>query len=168
LQISCEHADLSEAVRAAIEHEVERLEEYQHHITGCRVAVVAPSAKHHQGAVFRINIWVTIPPHENIVVSHEPNDDRGREHVLVSIKDAFGLRRELTGSTLPIIPQSDSRGGPFRGFTGSQLLRPVRLLAPLDGSDWDTAPATGRDRNTARATLGQGMAVSAFPRYVPV
>ena len=26
----------------------------------------------------------------------------------------------------------------------------------------------GRDRNTARATLGQGMAVSAFPRYVPV
>jgi len=54
-----------------------------------------------------------------------------------------GLRRELTGSTLPIIPQSDSRGGPFRGFTGSQLLRPVRLLAPLDGSDWDTAPATG-------------------------
>jgi hypothetical protein len=33
LQISCEHADLSE--RAAIEHEAERLEEYQHHITGC-------------------------------------------------------------------------------------------------------------------------------------
>jgi ribosome-associated translation inhibitor RaiA len=93
LQISCEHTDLSEAVRAAIEHEVERLEEYQHHITRCRVAVVAPSAKHHQGAVFRINIWVTIPPHENIVVSHQPNDDRGHEHVLVSIKDAFAAAR---------------------------------------------------------------------------
>jgi hypothetical protein len=26
----------------------------------------------------------------------------------------------------------------------------------------------GRDRDTARATLGQGLAVSAFPRYVPV
>ena len=26
----------------------------------------------------------------------------------------------------------------------------------------------GRDRNTARATLGEGLAVSAFPRYVPV
>jgi len=25
----------------------------------------------------------------------------------------------------------------------------------------------GRDRDTARATLGQGLAVSAFPRYVP-
>ena len=33
-------------------------------------------------------------------------------------------------------------GGLFRGFTGSQLLRPVRLLAPLVGSDWDI-PATG-------------------------
>ena len=48
-----------------------------------------------------------------------------------------GLRRDLTGSTLPIIPQSNARGAQFRGFTGSQLLRPVRLLAPLDGSDWD-------------------------------
>ncbi len=26
----------------------------------------------------------------------------------------------------------------------------------------------GRDRNTARATLGRSLAVSAFPRYVPV
>jgi len=26
----------------------------------------------------------------------------------------------------------------------------------------------GRDRGTARATLGQGLAVSAFPLYVPV
>src|SRR4051812_3504961 len=30
----------------------------------------------------------------------------------------------------------------FRGFTGSPLLRPVRLLAPLDGSD-RVSPATG-------------------------
>jgi len=93
LQISYEHADLSEAVRAAIEHEVERLEEYQHNITGCRVAVVAPSAKHQKGAIYRINIWMTIPPHENIVISHQPNDDRGHEHVLVSIKDAFAAAR---------------------------------------------------------------------------
>src|SRR5437763_14181823 len=66
LQISFENAEPSEAVRAAIGHEVERLEKYQHHITGCRVAVVAPSTKHRHGAVYRINIWVTIPPHENM------------------------------------------------------------------------------------------------------
>src|SRR3954451_18755691 len=46
-----------------------------------------------------------------------------------------GLRRDLNGSALPTLPQSVSRGTRFRGFTGSRLLRPVRLLAPLDGSD---------------------------------
>ena len=38
LQISFENAEPSEAVRAAIGHEVERLEKYQHRITGCRDA----------------------------------------------------------------------------------------------------------------------------------
>src|SRR3954447_983682 len=53
-----------------------------------------------------------------------------------------GLRRDLSGSALPTLPQSVSRGARFRGFTGSPLLRPVRLLAPLDGSD-RVSPATG-------------------------
>jgi hypothetical protein len=30
----------------------------------------------------------------------------------------------------------------FRGYAGSQLLRPARLLASPDGSDWTTRPAT--------------------------
>jgi ribosome-associated translation inhibitor RaiA len=93
LEISCENGTLSETARAAIEREVERLEQYQHHITGCRVAVVAPSTKHRQGSVYRINIWVTIPPHENIVVSHQPSDDRGHADVEASIKDAFAAAR---------------------------------------------------------------------------
>jgi ribosome-associated translation inhibitor RaiA len=93
LQVNTEHADLSQAARAAIEHEVERLEKCEHHITGCRAAVVAPSAKHRHGGVYRINIWVTIPPHENIVVSHQPSDDRGHEDALGSIKHAFAAAR---------------------------------------------------------------------------
>src|SRR5258707_13201757 len=34
-------------------------------------------------------------------------------------------------------------GRSFRGYTGSQLLRPARLLASLDGSDLNTCPAKG-------------------------
>ena len=93
LQVMFENAEPSVAVRAAIGHEVERLEKYQHHITGCRVAVVAPSRKHRHGAVYRINIWVTIPPQGNIVVSHQPSGDRGHVHVEVAIKDAFAAAR---------------------------------------------------------------------------
>jgi hypothetical protein len=40
-----------------------------------------------------------------------------------------GLRHGLTGSTLPTLPQSDSRGRSISGLTGSPLLRPVSLLA---------------------------------------
>ena len=93
LQISFENMEPSEAARAAIGREVERLEKYRHHITGCRVAVIAPSTKHRHGSVYRINIWVTIPPHENIVVSHQPSDDRSHMHVEVAIKDAFAAAR---------------------------------------------------------------------------
>jgi cold shock CspA family protein len=93
LQISFENSEPSEAIRAVIGQEVERLEKYQHRITGCRVAVVAPSTKHRHGAVYRINILVTIPPHENIVVSHQPSDDQSHVHVEVAIKSAFSAAR---------------------------------------------------------------------------
>jgi cold shock CspA family protein len=93
LQISFENEEPSEAVRAAIRLEVERLEKYRHRITGCRVAVVAPSTKRRHGSVYHINIWVTIPPHENIVVSHQPSDDQSHVHVQVAIKNAFAAAR---------------------------------------------------------------------------
>jgi ribosome-associated translation inhibitor RaiA len=102
LQINSEHADLSQAARAAIEHEVERLGKCEHNIIGCRVAVVAPSTKHRHGGAYRINIWVTIPPHENIVVSHQPSDDWGHEDVVGSIKDAFAAaRRQIEAASTP-------------------------------------------------------------------
>jgi cold shock CspA family protein/ribosome-associated translation inhibitor RaiA len=93
LQISFENTEPSEAIRTAIEREVARLDKYRHHITGCRVAVIAPSTKHRHGSVYRINLWVTIPPHENIVVSHQPSDDQSHVHVEVAIKHAFAAAR---------------------------------------------------------------------------
>ena len=93
LHISFENMQPSDAVHAEIGRGVERLEKYRQHITGCRVAVIGPSTKHRHGAVYRINIWVTIPPHENIVVSHQPSDNPSHVHVEVAIKDAFAAAR---------------------------------------------------------------------------
>ena len=42
LQVTFEGCDPSEAARAAIEREVERLEKHNRHIIGCRVTVIAP------------------------------------------------------------------------------------------------------------------------------
>ena len=49
----------------------------------------------------------------------------------------FGLRLDLRGSALPgILPSASSRAR-FRGFLVRISLRPVQLLASLDGSDQD-------------------------------
>ncbi len=47
----------------------------------------------------------------------------------------MGLRQDLSGSALPVILPSVSSRARISGLIGSPLLRPVRLLAPLDGSD---------------------------------
>jgi len=56
----------------------------------------------------------------------------------IQITDSdIGLRRVLSGSALPgILPSASSRAR-FRGFLVRISLRPVQLLASLDGSDQD-------------------------------
>jgi ribosome-associated translation inhibitor RaiA len=93
LQLTFEGIDPSDAARVAIEREVERLEKHNHRIIGCRVTVIAPSHAHQHGSGFQIHIWLTIPPHENIVVNHAPSKNARHEHVEVAIKDAFASAR---------------------------------------------------------------------------
>ena len=93
LQVIFEGCEPLEGVRAEIEREAERLEMHNHRITGCRVAVVAPSDKHHHGTGFEIRIRVTAPPHENIIVNRAPADDGRHEHVEVAVKEAFASAR---------------------------------------------------------------------------
>lgn len=93
LQVTFEGTEPSAAARAAIDREVDRLEKHNQHIIGCRVAVIAPGHKHHHGTGFQVRIWLTIPPHENILVNHTPSDDARHEHVELAIKDAFASAR---------------------------------------------------------------------------
>ena len=93
LQVTFEGTEPSEAARSVIDREVDRLENHNHHIIACRVAVIAPSHKHRHGTGFQVRIWLTMPPHENILVNHAPSDDARHEHVEVAIKDAFASAR---------------------------------------------------------------------------
>ena len=97
-EITFEGSEPSPAARELIIKEIERLETHNQHITGCRVTVVAPSHKHHHGVGFQVNIWLTIPPHENIVVNNSATDDARHEHARVAIKDAFATARRQIDS----------------------------------------------------------------------
>src|SRR4051794_9167409 len=61
----------------------------------------------------------------------------------VQCRDADAAFAEIRAARHSQHSRNPFHAGPgFRGFTGSPLLRPVRLLAPLDGSD-QVSPATG-------------------------
>ena len=92
-EITFEGSDSSDAARAQILGELERLEAHNHRITGCRVKVIAPSHKHRHGTGFQVHIWLTLPPHENIIVDNPASDDARHEHAAVAIKDAFAAAR---------------------------------------------------------------------------
>jgi hypothetical protein len=92
-QITFEGSEPSDAARAQILSEIRRLETHNQRITGCRVAVIAPSHKQRHGTGFQVRISLTIPPHENVMVNHAPSDDVRHEHVEVAIKDAFSSAR---------------------------------------------------------------------------
>src|ERR1700689_1899149 len=92
-EITFEGCEPSPAAREAILKEIERLETHNQRITGCRVSVIAPSVKHRHGPGFQVNIWLTIPPHENIVVNHAATDDPRHEYAKAAIKDAFATAR---------------------------------------------------------------------------
>ena len=92
-QITFEGSESSDAARAQILGEIERLETQNQRITGCRVKVIAPSHKHRHGIGFQVHIWLTVPPHENVVVTHTGTDDARNEHAQVAIKDAFAAAR---------------------------------------------------------------------------
>jgi hypothetical protein len=84
---------LADILRVIRHVSIERLENHNRRITGCRVKVIAPSHKHRHGIGFQVHIWLTVPPHENIVVNHTGTDDARNEHARVAIKDAFAAAR---------------------------------------------------------------------------
>ena len=92
-EITFEGSETSDAARAQIVGEIERMEQHNQRITGCRVTVIAPSRKHRHGTGFQVNIWLTIPPHEKIVVNNSASNDSRHEHAEVAIKDAFAAAR---------------------------------------------------------------------------
>jgi ribosome-associated translation inhibitor RaiA len=92
-QITFEGSEPSEASRAQISNEIGRLEMHNQRITACRVKVIAPSHKHGHGTGFQIHIWLTLPPHRNIVVSNASSHDTRHEHAEPAIRDAFASAR---------------------------------------------------------------------------
>jgi cold shock CspA family protein len=96
LQLRWHGVDPSDGIAELVREEVGRLERFHDRITGCTVALEAPS-KHHRtsGAKYRVRIELAVPG-AKLVVGRDP--DKGFTHLdlYLAVKEAFReVRRQL-------------------------------------------------------------------------
>jgi ribosomal subunit interface protein len=89
LQITMREMDRSDALDAAIQDQVAKLERVRDRITRCRVTIEQVARHHQQGRHFAVKVDLRIPDHE--IVASDDHED-----VYVALRDAFeSARRQL-------------------------------------------------------------------------
>jgi ribosomal subunit interface protein len=90
LQITARDIEITDAIRADIEEKAGKLDKYYDRIMRCRVVIETPKRHQHEGKLYDVHIYMTVPGGE-LVVKRELNKD-----LYVAIRDAFqAARREL-------------------------------------------------------------------------
>ena len=90
LQITSRDFELTDAMRAEITEKAEKFDSYYDRIMRCRVVVECPKRHPHEGKLYNVHIYMTVPGGE-IAVKRAPNED-----LYVAIRDAFqAARRKL-------------------------------------------------------------------------
>lgn len=87
LQIAFDGIQHSEALRAAVQDKVAKLERFHDRIMSCRVVLAAEGRHHHKGRQYRVRIDLKIPGGE-FAVTREHDED-----VHVALRDAFAAAR---------------------------------------------------------------------------
>lgn len=95
LQMTFRGVEPSDAVKQTIEEQAEKLERFFDKIESCRVVVEPPPGNHHKGGTYQVKIRLTVPGDE-LVVSHDRQDDVSHQDLEVAVFDAFKeMTREL-------------------------------------------------------------------------
>lgn len=106
----------SDALRARIEREAKKLERFSDRITACRVAVIGRSGRRRHGDLYRVNIRLTLPGRDDIVVDQNPDEDHAHEDAYVAVRDAFeAVRRRLQDHERRFDGRVKSRAAPPHG-----------------------------------------------------
>jgi ribosome-associated translation inhibitor RaiA len=96
VQIDFQGMSAAPEVRAAIEKQIEALEQRFGRTTACRVAVKAPSGHHRNGGLYEVSIHLTLPNGRQVDVGRTPPADERHADLAFAINDAFKhARRQL-------------------------------------------------------------------------
>lgn len=96
LEVSFEHIEPTDTLRARVRQEAEKLERYSDRITSARVVIAKPQNRHHKGDTYAVRLHLTVPGAADIAVSRDPAATGRHEDIYVTIRDAFDIaRRQL-------------------------------------------------------------------------
>ena len=90
LQITARDIEVTDAIRVDIEAKAEKLDKYYDRIMRCRVVLESPKRHQHDGKLYNVHIYLTVPGSE-LMVKRDLDKD-----LYVAIRDAFqAARRKL-------------------------------------------------------------------------
>jgi ribosomal subunit interface protein len=90
LQITARDITLTDAIKSEITEKAEKLDRFYDRIMRCRVVIESPKRHQHEGKLYSVHIYMTLPGHE-LMVKRELDKD-----LYVAIRDAFtDARRKL-------------------------------------------------------------------------
>ena len=75
-------------VRERIRERVNKLEQFHHRVTGCRVVVEAPHRHHHKGKLYTIAVEVQLPG-ATLTSHRNPGQRHEHENIYVALRDSF-------------------------------------------------------------------------------
>ncbi len=90
LQITARNIELTEAIESDIRNKVKKLNTLYDRTIRCRVVIESPHRHRHQGKLYTIHIYLTLPRSE-LIIKRKPHED-----LYVAIRDSFlSARRKL-------------------------------------------------------------------------
>ncbi len=90
LQITSRDIDLTDAIRAEINEKAAKLDKFYNRITRCKVVIESPRRHQHEGKLYSVHIYMTVPGTE-LIIKKELDKD-----LYVALRDAFrDARRKL-------------------------------------------------------------------------
>lgn len=95
LQVTFRKMLPSPFVRERIRERADKLAQFHHRITGCRVVVEAPHRHHHKGKLYAIMVEVKVP---GATLSSRRNPGQRHEHadIYVALRDSFdSIERQI-------------------------------------------------------------------------
>lgn len=116
LQITARDIDLTDAIKADITEKAEKLDKFCGDIMRCKVAVESPRRHQHEGKLYSVHIYLTVPGTE-LVVKRELDKD-----LYVAIRDAFrDARRKLEDFVRERRGEVKSHEEPLRGVISAMF-----------------------------------------------